>query len=363
MTGALKEFLSLASHCVRNAEIPFETVAFPSTADALEALKRGEIDCVFPVNFSVYDAEEMDLLTTIPLMQCEMYAVVRSAGLRDFTMDGEVRVAVNEGNPSYEAFLMEHFPDWERALFPDTAACLKAVAERKADCILVGNYRINSIADLLEKYKLSTVTTGVGMNSYFVLDRQDSELYAVLNKVINLVPTSAVNAALASYSYGEQQITFARFIRENSAAVLGGLGVILAVILALLLQSMRSEKKTREAMGRIAELNEEQKTQLDEIARLNTELSDNQQKLKEALDTSEQASRAKTSFLSNMSHEIRTPMNAIIGLDNIALRDPDLSAHTRDQLEKIGASAKHLLGIINDILDMSRIESGRMALK
>ena len=77
----------------------------------------------------------------------------------------------------------------------------------------------------------------------------------------------------------------------------------------------------------------------------------------------EESSRAKTSFLSNMSHEIRTPINAIIGLDNIALRDPELSPRTRDQLEKIGASAKHLLGLINDILDMSRIESGRMVLK
>ena len=77
----------------------------------------------------------------------------------------------------------------------------------------------------------------------------------------------------------------------------------------------------------------------------------------------EESSRAKTSFLSNMSHEIRTPMNAIIGLDNIALRDPDISPRTRERLEKIGASAKHLLGLINDILDMSRIESGRMSLK
>ena len=77
----------------------------------------------------------------------------------------------------------------------------------------------------------------------------------------------------------------------------------------------------------------------------------------------EESSRAKSSFLSNMSHEIRTPMNAIIGLDNIALRDPDLTPRTREHLEKIGASANHLLGLINDILDMSRIESGRMVLK
>ena len=77
----------------------------------------------------------------------------------------------------------------------------------------------------------------------------------------------------------------------------------------------------------------------------------------------EETSRAKSSFLSNMSHEIRTPMNAIIGLQKIALQEPGLSPRTKDQLEKIGASADHLLGLIGDVLDMSRIESGRMTLK
>ncbi len=88
-----------------------------------------------------------------------------------------------------------------------------------------------------------------------------------------------------------------------------------------------------------------------------------QQALSEALKTANEANRAKTIFLSNMSHEIRTPMNAIIGLDSIALREPDLSEPMRDHLEKIGSSARHLLGLINDILDMSRIESGRMIIR
>ena len=88
-----------------------------------------------------------------------------------------------------------------------------------------------------------------------------------------------------------------------------------------------------------------------------------QQALQDALKNAESANKAKTAFLSNMSHEIRTPMNAIIGLDNIALNDKSISAQTREYLEKIGTSAHHLLGIINDILDMSRIESGRLTIK
>ena len=85
--------------------------------------------------------------------------------------------------------------------------------------------------------------------------------------------------------------------------------------------------------------------------------------LRDALTAAEEASKAKTSFLSNTSHEIRTPMNAIIGLNNIALNDPETPEKIRGYLRKMGASAEHLLNLINDILDMSRIESGRLVLK
>ncbi len=85
--------------------------------------------------------------------------------------------------------------------------------------------------------------------------------------------------------------------------------------------------------------------------------------LAEALSMAEEANLAKTAFLSSMSHEIRTPMNAIIGLDSLALKNESLDAQTREYLEKIGGSARHLLNLINDILDMSRIESGHMVLQ
>lgn len=76
----------------------------------------------------------------------------------------------------------------------------------------------------------------------------------------------------------------------------------------------------------------------------------------------ERASRAKSEFLSNMSHDIRTPMNAIVGMTAIATASMDNPDQVRDCLRKITLSSKHLLGLINDVLDMSRIESGRLQL-
>ena len=85
-------------------------------------------------------------------------------------------------------------------------------------------------------------------------------------------------------------------------------------------------------------------------------------KAKNAATEAEQANNAKSRFLSRMSHEIRTPINAIIGLNIIALRDKSISPRIRDGLNKIGSSANHLLSLVNDILDMNRIESGRITL-
>ena len=82
-----------------------------------------------------------------------------------------------------------------------------------------------------------------------------------------------------------------------------------------------------------------------------------------ALNTTEHANRAKTAFLNNMSHDIRTPMNAIIGFTTLAVSNIDDKNKVRDYLGKILSSSNHLLSLINDILDMSRIESGRVKIE
>jgi len=84
--------------------------------------------------------------------------------------------------------------------------------------------------------------------------------------------------------------------------------------------------------------------------------------MEQAKKEAEHANEAKTDFLSSMSHDIRTPMNAIIGMTEIAMRNNHDSARIDDCLDKIKLSSKHLLGLINDVLDMSKIESGKMTL-
>ncbi len=88
-----------------------------------------------------------------------------------------------------------------------------------------------------------------------------------------------------------------------------------------------------------------------------------EQALKEAAAAAEEATRMKSEFLANMSHEIRTPMNGVVGLAEIVLDDEGLSPRTRDFIEKIRVSAQSLLEIINAILDISKIEAGKMELE
>ena len=93
------------------------------------------------------------------------------------------------------------------------------------------------------------------------------------------------------------------------------------------------------------------------------ELAESREALKDALAEAEYANRAKTTFLNNMSHDIRTPMNAIVGFTALAASHLDDPEQVKDYLEKITVSSQHLLSLINDVLDMSRIESGKMTLE
>ncbi len=102
---------------------------------------------------------------------------------------------------------------------------------------------------------------------------------------------------------------------------------------------------------------------IEEIKKLNEELESSQEKLQLALESAEHANHAKTTFLNSMSHDIRTPMNAIIGFTSLACSHIDNKEQVRDYLGKIMTSSQHLLSLINDVLDMSRIESGKVKIE
>ena len=87
------------------------------------------------------------------------------------------------------------------------------------------------------------------------------------------------------------------------------------------------------------------------------------ERLEAELSAKEESSRMKTRFLATMSHEMKTPMNVILGLDTLALKNPQLQPETRDQLEKIDLSARHLLSMIQNMLEMNELENGQATLK
>ena len=157
------------------------------------------------------------------------------------------------------------------------------------------------------------------------------------------------------------QISTGMIIRGviQSVITIVAMGVMFLLILSETRRSTKLRIETETAKAEVRGKQEE----LDKSAMLQKQLEHQSEVLSDALNAAEGASKAKSAFLSNMSHEIRTPMNAIIGLDAIALNDPETPEKTKEYLRRIGDSAEHLLGLINDILDMSRIESGRMVVK
>ena len=229
LTGALKDCLGVASENFENGQVDFEPVCFPTAASALEAMKAGEVDCVFPANLTDYDGEVGGVFMTPALMRTDMSAVIRASELEDFSSKEWITVAVNANNPNYDVFLKDHFPEWRAIYFADTQECLKAVADGQADCVLISNYRFNNIAKLCDKYGLTTWSTGVEMDYCFAVERQDTVLYSILSKVTAIVPSSTINAALARY-YTEDARTG---IASSTTQVIVNIVICVLVVTAL----------------------------------------------------------------------------------------------------------------------------------
>lgn len=175
--------------------------------------------------------------------------------------------------------------------------------------------------------------TGSSMDiSFAVHSPVDSPLFSILNKAVNNTTEEEKEAIrnLNMVSIGDNQITLSGIVASNPQLAI----TVVALLLLLVLSSVS----------------------IFFYFRLRSA------KMKLGLEKAEADSRAKSEFLSRMSHEIRTPMNAIVGLAELTERMPELSEKSQSNLNKIKSSSHYLLSLINDILDMSRIESGKMEL-
>lgn len=246
LTGALKDYLAMAANCHRDKSLYFQPIAYPSTEAALKALQDGEVDCMFPVNMSSYDGEQMNIMMTNPPVRVEMYAIVRAENQHSFRFGQKQVAAINKGNNNRKTFIENHFPNWETKFFASYDSGLQAVAEHSADCFLFSTYRLSRFADRIENLGLVPINTGTPMELSFAVRRDNPYLYSVLNKTINLVPQSSVNSALAAHTYENRNYGLAEFIRYNLVELIAIIAIAMVLFFLLVLRNMKAEKKALE---------------------------------------------------------------------------------------------------------------------
>ena len=183
-----------------------------------------------------------------------------------------------------------------------------------------------------------------GTEFYYALCQMESAEWTLLF----LIPSDyvATNTVALMNSSTQAIMTFAVVMIVFMS---GGIFIVMRIQQR---REMESEVRNRQIL--------EQKN--SELEKVNTDLQKAQDATKEALQAAETASKAKTDFLSNMSHDIRTPMNAIIGITTLMKSEPDLSEKMHEYISKLDSSGEHLLELINNVLDMNRIESGKTTL-
>ena len=256
LTGALKDYLEDASTCFKNTELDFEPIAYPSATAAIEALKNGEVDCMFPSNLSTSDGEQLNLVMTPSVMTSEIYAVVRKEDQHAFYQKEQITVAVVERDPNIVSVMMDHYPDWQKKEYPDIQGCLKAVAGREADCVLISNYQYNNLGRQCNRLKLTALSTGNNVNYYIAVRGSDAELYSILTRTTDIISSTNTNAALSYYSAEEAKTTLIDFIRDNPAVDIAVVVVIIALLTVIVTQQkiIRARKEVEESHHKMDDL-------------------------------------------------------------------------------------------------------------
>ena len=339
-TGVITDYIQFAADCLGNQELEFQLVGYDSKEAELDALKSGEIDMIFHCDQNPNLAEEYHFACTNTTWTSNLMAVTNK---QHFNENNVNRIAVPQDKLSLKKYLAFYYPQWEIVDCDTQEDAARLVKDGQADCFVTG---ISSENKYSKKYSFYSVPLVNPVRSCFAVNSGNRSLLSILNKTIKAMPVNMLAGALAMYKSSARKVTLSDFIKDNFFKVMLissiAVAVVLLTILMLLQKARKAEAAARKAASDTQELNA---------------------KLQVAVEKAESANRAKSTFLSNMSHDIRTPMNAIIGFTTLALSNIDDTDRVKDYLGKTLASSNHLLSLINDVLDMSRIESGKIHLE
>ena len=339
-TGVITDYIQFAADCLGNQELEFQLVGYDSKEAELDALKSGEIDMIFHCDQNPNLAEEYHFACTNTTWTSNLMAVTNK---QHFNENNVNRIAVPQNKLSLKKYLAFYYPQWEIVDCDTQEDAAKLVKDGQADCFVTG---ISSENKYSKKYSFYSVPLLNPVKSCFAVNSGNRSLLSILNKTIKAMPVNMLAGALAMYKSSARKVTLSDFIKDNFFKVMLissiAVAVVLLTILMLLQKARKAEAAARKAASDTQELNA---------------------KLQVAVEKAESANRAKSTFLSNMSHDIRTPMNAIIGFTTLALSNINDTERVKDYLAKTLASSNHLLSLINDVLDMSRIESGKIHLE
>ena len=259
-----------------------------------------------------------------------------------FNEDKSYTVAVPKEQEALKQHIVFSYPQWKLVDYDSLADAADMIMNEKADCFLMGTSQALKY-DNNRDFKSVPLTKT--MEACFAVRNGEGTLLSILNKTLKDMPSDMLTSALAIYDSTADKVTFYDFVKDNMLAFFATAGFFGLSIIAIILVFLRKARKA-EAAAKLA-ANDTQK------------LND---KLEIALKKAEDASLAKTRFLNNMSHDIRTPMNVILGYAQLMedeLKGKDMP-ETSEHLEKLKQSGNLLLSIINNVLDMAKIESGKM---